>query len=151
MTARLAVLLALVAGLIAAAPSAALGRTQAGQWLTLPQAKKLVLSEPVYLSYCTSGDVGEQGTCYAGRESVQLRIISGTVKGYGPSRLKPKAKAKTRQWRSFLVTATCGSDRLSGRQFRSKPFIWEWFAGRLEAEGTDPKSPDYSGAALLGC
>jgi hypothetical protein len=114
------------------------------QWLGINKARHLVAANTVPLVYCDS--VGGDGACLTDWTAVLYRVTAGTIRGYGASRVKNGQ----RQWRVFTVNATCGSDRNSGLQFRSR-FLWEWNRVRYFAESTNPSDFDQTGVARLGC
>jgi hypothetical protein len=114
------------------------------QWLTLAQARKSLATRSVGLVWCLN--MAADGYCNDDDWiSVRLRVMTGTIRGVGASRLFNGV----RRWRKYLVNATCGSDQLSGRQFHSR-FIWESHpeSGPVTS---NPARPAYTGVAYPGC
>lgn len=131
-------------GLSLASP-AARGMDATSQWLTLRQAKRAVGTNPAHLIYCEVSRTGDDA-CPVGWTPLVLDIRSARVRGYGASRVL----GGKRRWREFYVSASCGSDRFTRRQFNAV-FLWSYQLERRATETTSPTDPGLAGVAHLGC
>jgi hypothetical protein len=115
------------------------------RWLTLTQAKRAVQTYPAPLIFCEVDRVGNDA-CPVGSTPLTLEIRAAVVRGFGP----PRVFNGIRKWRQFHVSASCGTDRFSGRTYNAA-FLWSLHAGRRTVETTSPADPALTGVAHPGC